>query len=126
MSNKAIDSIRRRPVISSFITLGALAAAFTAFAQFTNVIDLQVVSHKEMAQVFEIHNSKPHKLAQDQIDILRKESTCNTIDIQIAILTELIWRLEQENPNGIRLVEKQNSLEKLKDRRTVLTCADLA
>lgn len=123
MSSKTLARARQHPFIAAFITLGAMAAAAVAVAELVGVADRAVISHAELAEIFNVHNSAPHTLAQEQIDLLRKENTCGTIDIQIAILNDVIWRLEQSEPRGRRLAEKRDALEKLKERRTKLTCA---
>lgn len=125
MASKTIARAKQYPVVTALITLGALAGAAVAVAQFTGLIDQAVVSHAELAQIFEVHSSKPHQLAQLQMDLIRQENRCSSVDIQIAILTDVIWRLEQSEPTGIRLVEKKQDLKKLEARRAKLNCAAL-
>lgn len=125
MASKTIARAKQYPVVTAFITLGALAGAAVAVAQFTGLIDEAVVSHAELAQIFTVHSARPHKLAQLQMDLIRQENRCSSVDIQIAILTDVIWRLEQSAPTGIRLVEKKEDLGKLKARRVKLNCAAL-
>ena len=125
MASKTIARAKRYPVVAAFITLGALAGAAVAVAQFTGIVDQAVVSHAELAQIFTIHSAKPHLIAQQQMNEIRQENRCSSIDIQIAILADVIWRLNQSEPAGIRLVEKKEDLEKLKARRVKLDCAAL-
>ena len=125
MASKTIAREKQHPWAAGFITLGALAGAAVAVAQFTGIVDRAVVSHEELAQIFTVHSAKPHQLAQLQMDLIRQENRCASVDIQIAILSDVIWRLTQSEPGGIRLVEKKLALEKLQARRDKLNCAAL-
>jgi len=108
-----------------FITVGSLAGAALAIWQFGGVVDKAVITHAELAEIFSTHEIK-HVALDDQMTLIRQESKCGSVDIQIAILSEVIWRLEQTEPNGQRLMEKRGELKKLHERRIALKCAELA
>ena len=124
--NKVLAKAKQRPIVAALITVGAVASALLAIFKFTGVIDAAVVSEPELIIVFEAHNAAAHPVTQVQIDLIRQETRCGTIDIQIAMLGEVIWWLEQTEPNGMRLVEKKARMKILQDRRDALLCAEIA
>lgn len=130
MISKTIAKVRQHPGMTMLLSLGAAAGAAVAILNFTGVIDQAVISHAELAEVFRAHVSSSeavaHPAAQIQMDLIRQESRCGSLDIQIAILSDVIWRLEQSEPNGQRLREKNADMIKLKERRNALKCAELA
>ncbi len=130
MISRTLAAAKQRPVVTMFITLGTLAGSAIAILNFTGIIDRAVVSHAEMAEIFTAHTMASeaiaHPQSQAQMTLIRQESRCGSIDIQIAILSDVIWRLEQTEPNGQRLVEKKEEMIKLRARWTTLKCSELA
>lgn len=126
MISKTLAAAKQRPVIAMFITVGSLAAAAVAIWNFSGIVDKAVISHAELAQIFSQHEKSLHPAAQEQMLLIRQESNCASCDIQIAILSDVIWRLEQTEPDGQRLNEKRAQMKKLQERRIALKCAELA
>ena len=126
MASKTVALAKRNPVMTMLISAGSLAVAITAIWNFGGLVDRSVVTHAELTQIFSVHSASAHDIAQTQINLIRQESKCGSIDIQIAILSDVIWRLEQSEPDGQRLMEKRADMIKLKERRTALECAKLA
>jgi len=126
MVSKTLAAAKRNPGIAMFITLGSMAGAALAIWQLSGVVDSSVVTHAELAIIFETHSSGTHSATSEQIGAIRQESKCASTEIQIAILSDVIWRLEQSEPEGIRLVEKRAEMVTLRARWTTLKCAELA
>ncbi len=130
MISRTLAAAKQRPVVTMFITLGSVAGAAIAILNFTGVLDRAVVTHVELTEKFAAHTraltASSHPDSQVQMNLIRQESRCGSVDIQIAILSDVIWRLEQAEPKGQRLVEKRAAMTKLRERRTALKCAELA
>ena len=126
MVSKTIAAAKRNPGIAMFITIGSMAGAALAIWQLGGVVDSSVVTHAELTAIFQTHTSGTHAVTNEQIGAIRQESRCESTAIQIAILSDVIWRLEQTEPGGIRLVEKRAEMVTLRARWTTLKCAELA
>jgi len=136
MASRTVALAKRHPGIAMFITVGAIAGAALSIWQLGGVVDKSVITHAEFTDIFSRHETEltgifadhevKHVALDDQMTLIRQESKCGSVDIQIAILSEVIWRLEQSEPQGQRLMEKRAELDKLQDRRTALKCAELA
>ena len=126
MGSKTLEKAKQHPGLATLIMLGSAAGAFVAIWTLIGVVDNAVISHAELSEIFVKHSGDTHTGTQQQIDSIRQQSQCGSIDIQIAILSDVIWRLEQTDPSGLRLVEKTEELQKLRDRRVALKCAQIA
>ena len=92
-----------------------------------------VVSEPELIDALATHMAEPHPQAQEQIDAnnerIRKNNIlreCGNIDIQISIVDQQIWQMEQAGNSSQRLVEKRRQLKNLEDRRAELNCGSVA
>ena len=80
-------------------TAGAAAGALLAVLNATGKLDEMVVTHAELATVMAEHGRTPHAAAEQEMAEIRRESRCQSINIQIVIVEQAIWDLEQNNPN---------------------------
>ena len=71
MASTVVIKAKKHPVVATFLTLGAVAGAAVALAQFTDIIDNAVISHEELEQILGVHSANPHRAAQNQIDLIR-------------------------------------------------------
>jgi len=117
------ENLKNHPVASLVVAVGAIAGALLAILTFTGELDAMVVSEPELQIFFDEHEQHPHAAAQQQIDAWKDQSSCESIDIRIAILEDQIYRMEQDNPDSQRLVDKRRELRNLESKRRNLNCA---
>jgi len=123
--NKLAQKARDNLALTLFMTVGAAASVVITLLNVSGKLDSMVVSEAELAAVMTKHSSEPHIGSQTQIDALKKATKCQSIDIQISIIEQQIWQMEQAEDDSLRLVEKKTDLENLKSARATLRCGAL-
>lgn len=126
MSNKPLTQrVKENPVIPILSTVALIAGAWAGIDRMSGDWDRSHTSYDEMIAAIESHSSQPHASAQQQLDKISRESRCSTIDLQISIIEQQIWQMEQAQQASQRLIEKRRELRRLEGRREQLRCAAL-
>ena len=81
MASTVVIKAKNHPVVATFLTLGAIATAAVALAQFTDVIDNAVISHAELKQILCVHSMVPHAAAQNQNELLIPETSSPSFEL---------------------------------------------
>lgn len=123
------------------VTGGSVAGAVMVMLAFRTEIDLMVVNHDELkseiSTAIGIHLNGVHEGAQAGVDtnrelinqnkqqavLDRRQSRCEYIDLQISIIDQQIWQMEQDGQASQRLVEKRRELQQLEEESRRLNCS---
>lgn len=130
---KLSERLRERPLVAVMLFAGSIAAAGLSVLAFGAKIDALNVTEFELKERFYVHEQRAHdasvqadKTAADEREEIRRESRCQTLEIQISIIEQQIWSMETTNDNSQRLVEKRRELKRKEDKREALRCGDFA
>lgn len=107
------QKVEANPVISSIAAIGLIAASLTGLGTITGAYDASHTSEAEL------------QVVQLQVDAIKVQSVCSTLDIRIALVEEQIYQMEISGQNSPRLVEKKRELSKMDQQYRRFNCASL-
>ena len=111
MSNSQIQKIKESPVITSLTIVAIVAASLTGLGTITGWYDASHTTQVELTEV------------EEKVDSYSVQSKCQALRIQVTLVEQAIWQMEQTTNNSQRLVDKKRELRDLLARYSKLNCA---
>ncbi len=134
-----VKKFKENPVVSSIITLGAIAAASLSIVKMMPVVDSWHVTESEMNSAFITHvhndlnahtNEVMHEGAQQIINDLNMKidknalyDKCTGLRAEIRYVKDAIYEAERDDSNGRRLNDLKKDLDELQEIYQTLSCS---
>lgn len=107
------DKLKGSPIMTSMGLVALVATALTGIGTITGVYDSAHTSQTELDVVIST-------VAEYSV-----QSTCQSLRIQISLVEQAIWQMDQAGDNSQRLVDKRRELRDLLAQYNDLNCASV-
>ena len=111
--NGSLRKAKGSPIMTSLILVGIVAAGITGVGTITGFYDAAHTSQIELDVV------------DDKVDAYFIQSKCQALRIQVTLVEQTIWELNQVQNDGQRLVDKKRDLRDLLSQYNTLNCASV-
>ena len=107
------DKLKGSPIMTSMALVAIIASALTGIGTITGVYDAAHTTQVELDVV------------NATVTEYSVQSTCQSLRIQISLVEQAIWQMEQAGDDSQRLVDKESELRDLLSRYRTLNCASV-